>query len=104
MRRRFAIALALLLWAAPAFAQTRTLIASGGWEGYGAPNPIAASSGGAYFFPPYNILNPECFAINTITKPPWDPNAAIPGCVDHYVQATGGCGSGNPGSGIYLRL
>jgi len=103
MIRRIVIVLALLLWAAPAFAQTRTLIAEGGWEGYGAPSPINAATGN-YFFPPYNINEPNCFAINTIVKPPWDPNAAIPGGVDHYVKFIGGCSGGNPGPGIYLRL
>src|SRR6185312_4848864 len=99
MRRRFAIADALLLWAAPAFAQTRTLIASGGWEGYGAPNPISASTG-IIFYPPYNINQPNEWAINAITTPPWDPNGA--GGTDHYLASLSG--GSNAGPGVYLRL
>jgi hypothetical protein len=104
MKRIATILIALCLWVVPAHAQTRNWIAWGDWGGYGALNPIGASS--SQYLYPYAVSYPNCFAISTIANPPWDPNAAA---TDYMVTATSGsgCAGGgapNPGQGIYVGL
>jgi hypothetical protein len=101
--RACAIVLALTLFAvSPTFA-ARTWIIGSGWEGYGAPNPI--NGGSSDFFYPYQIAYPNCFSINTITNPPWDPMGV--GGTDHFLYATTGSGcstiGANPAQGVYFR-
>ncbi len=103
MYRLIGILFAVFLFALPAHAQTRVWISHGTFESYGTPSPIAATD---YLYP-YQISFPNCFAINSLSNPPWDPNGV--GGVAHYVTATNattcaGGGSPNPGQGIYLKL
>ena len=102
--KRLTVILVFCLWAVPAHAQTRNWIAWGDWGGYGALNPIGVSA--SQYLYPYAVNFPNCFAINTISAPPWNPNAAA---TDYMVTATGGsgCAGGggpNPGQGIYPGL
>jgi hypothetical protein len=104
MRRIATILIAICLWVVPAHAQTRTWIAAGTWNGYGALNPIGVSA--TQYLYPYAVNFPNCFVISTIAAPPWDPNAAG---TDYIVTATNGsgCAGGggpNPGQGIYPIL
>lgn len=99
------IALFVVLFATistPAFA-ARMLLAAGGWNGYGAQNPINGGTGD--FFGPYQINFPNCFAIDAIAAPPWDPNAVE---TDFYLASTNastcaGGGAPNPSQGVYFR-
>ncbi len=106
MRKSIAALLMVLclLSAVSAHAQTRTWIAWGDWGGFGVLNPIGAAS--SQYLYPYAVSYPNCFAINTIATPPWDPSGVA---TDYMVTATNGAtcaggGAPNPGQGIYLGL
>jgi hypothetical protein len=104
MKRIISIAFALCLFAAPAFAQTRTWVAHGTWNGFGTPNPINAATSNYLGFYPYAIFAPACFQILSTTGAPWNSNSIG---TDYYVEATNGAacaggGSPNPGQGMYI--
>jgi hypothetical protein len=102
MNRIAPILIALCLWVTPALAQTRTWIAGGSYNGYGAANPIS----GTDFLYPYIVNFPNCFQTALISAPIWDPNSVS---LDYYVEATNGAtcaggGAPNPGQGIFVKL
>ncbi len=98
--RNFILA-ALLLIAVSAHAQTRTLVAEGGFSGFGAQSPI--NGGSSDFLYRYVINYPGCWSLAAIGagNAPWNPNSI--GVTDYALSSICTNGS-NAGPGVYTQI